>query len=373
MQSTRKGERNKRSRAAEAAFRDYVSSRGAELLDDWLGAIAWHRVRCAAGHECRIKPNKMHRNRLCQTCEPVKRKSDSVRAEADFRKRLELAGVELLEPWLGTKFPHRARCQEGHDCLPHPNEVLRGGGACVACSGRDTQVAAEAFRRKLEELGCTLLDTRWRGTAHRYLIRCAQGHEGRKRPSLVTSGGRPCSVCSGRDSATAEAAFRSTVRELGGEVLEAVWLGVNRPHRVRCVRGHFSTPLPGNVHRGQGLCQKCRGLEWTAFYVVTGARGVKLGVTSRDGSQRLNAHKRDGYHQVVRLILDLPDGEALTVERVCLNAMADAGIAPIRGREYFPPEALPVAIDIVDGWFPEISKGRPDTGRKSFGLSGIAA
>jgi hypothetical protein len=42
------------------------------------------------------------------------------------------------------------------------------------------------------------------------------------------------------------------------------------------------------------------------FYIVIGPRGLKLGISSGDGSQRLAEHRRNGYVQTARLWAGLP-------------------------------------------------------------------
>ncbi|MGX6605672.1 hypothetical protein ACWKSP_26590 [Micromonosporaceae bacterium Da 78-11] len=91
-------------------------------------------------------------------------------------------------------------------------------------------------------------------------------------------------------------------------------------------------------------------MTWDVFYIVAGENGIKLGVSSGDAKFRLGTHRLDGYAEVVRLLVGLPGDEAPTLERTCISAMSDAGIPPNRGREYFPLDALPIAVDIADGW-----------------------
>lgn len=352
MQTTPARPRDKRSRAAEATFRQYLLDQNAKLLDDWLGVTAWHDVRCPSGHEVRIQPYKVSRlARICRACKPTsERSSRSYQSEAKFRKRLVELGAELLGEWCGAAKPHRVRCAAGHECFPKANDVINGSGACSACSGRDTLQAEIKFRGILSETGCTLLESRWLGATRPHLIRCGRGHEMRKVPTLVIQGGRPCRACSGRDPATSFADFCSAVAKLGGQVLEEGWLGAEVPHRVRCAKGHLITPRPKPVLGGSGICRQCTWGTWDAFYVVSGIGGIKLGVTSGDPRPRLGIHRLAGYSDVVRLLVDLPMNGALTLERACLAAMADARIPPVRGREYFPSDALPIAVDIVDGW-----------------------
>jgi hypothetical protein len=58
-------------------------------------------------------------------------------------------------------------------------------------------------------------------------------------------------------SRKAEAAFRARVEELGGVLLESVWLGSTQPHRVRCPEGHEVAPRPQSLKAGNGLCSRC--------------------------------------------------------------------------------------------------------------------
>lgn len=50
--------------------------------------------------------------------------------------------------------------------------------------------------------------------------------------------------------------FRRRIAELGGTVLEQAWLGGRTPHRVRCAAGHISSPTPANV-KNHRICQIC--------------------------------------------------------------------------------------------------------------------
>lgn len=65
-------------------------------------------------------------------------------------------------------------------------------------------------------------------------------------------------------SLAAEAAFRARLSELGAELVEPAWLGVDRPHRVRCAAGHDCTPMPGHVNAGHGPCKRCRAITTNA-------------------------------------------------------------------------------------------------------------
>lgn len=284
---------------AEAAFRARLEELGATLLEErWLGSYKPHRVRCAAGHECRTWPSGVSRSRgICRTCGGKEgAKTRVAAAEAAFRARVEAQGGTVLEPgWLGTNKPHRVRCALGHECSPSPSNLQRGKGICR--------------------------------------------------------------ICAGRDPAAAEVAFRARVEELGGIVLEPTWRGCSVPHQVTCAAGHKSTPRPNGVLFGQGICRTCAGKTWDTFYVVVDAvnEHLKFGVTSGDSRPRLRDHARDGFDTVLRLATGLPGDAAPELERQILAALRDAGEHPVRGREYFPLQVQALVLDLVDN-HPAVSR-----------------
>lgn len=200
----------------------------------------------------------------------------------------------------------------------------------------------QAFRDHLAAAGATLLDTSWLGARAPHRVRCAAAHEVQVRPNNVANGQGICRVCSGRDSAAAETAFRTALDLVGATLLDTSWLGKDTPHRIRCAAGHLVSPTPGSVQRGNGVCRACSGSVWDVFYVVTGPAGVKFGVTSGDPRSRLADHRRDGYTAVAALHTGLAD--ALDVERRCRTELAAAGLAPVRGREYYGADALPLVL-----------------------------
>ena len=175
------------------------------------------------------------------------RARDPIAAEANFRMRIaELGGVVLEPEWLGSQAPHRCRCIQGHECRPYPSRVQQGSGICRTCAGQDTDVARDAFYKR--------------------------------------------------------------VAELGGTVLEPEWLGSHKLHRCRCAEGHECKPRPSHVQGGVGICQICAWSEQDALYVTRNpATGcVKFGITNRDGRLRLKVHRTHGYTELLRLETGLP-------------------------------------------------------------------
>jgi hypothetical protein len=159
-----------------------------------------------------------------------------------------------------------------------------------------------------------------------------------------------CKICGRNDSATAEAAFRARVADLGGVPLYSEWRGVKQGHHVRCPSGHDSYPWPGNLAQGGGLCRRCSGRFWDAFYVVTSPYAIKFGITSGDPRPRLSNHAQAGFVTVERLLTDLPGSIAPETEAAVISALALAREEPIRGREYFDISCLALVLDIADSF-----------------------
>jgi len=278
-------------------------------------------------------------------------RSSSIKSEAEFRARLAELGAILLEPYGGSKHPHRAQCAAGHQCTPRPNDIQQGVGVCRVCSGLDPATAEAAFRARLAELGAVLLEPRWLGSLVPHRVRCAAGHESAPAPHAIQRGQGICRACVGHDPATAEAAFRNLMAMLGAMILEP-YKSTHAPIRIRCAAGHVSSPRPGDVLGGTGACRSCAGKLWDAFYVVADleADRIKFGITSGDPRPRLGDHRRDGYLTSVRLLTGLPGDVAPGIERAALAALDLAGIKPIRGREYYDASALAVVLDIADNY-----------------------
>lgn len=338
-----------RSRACRDKFYARLAELEAVCLEPaWLGAHVPHRVSCCQGHDCRPRPSDVNRGKgVCPQCAG----NYLGRSEPAFNERLvELGATRLGTAWVNVDTPIHVRCANGHDCWPRPGGVIRGGGVCADCAGNTLATGEARFRLRLAEIGAVLLEP-YHGMHSPHRLRCSEGHECSPNPHGVIAGQGPCLICARKDPATAEAAFNARLTEMGAVQVEPTWLGVSSPHHVRCAQGHDCYPRPNNVRSGEGICRECAGLVWDVFYVVVDAAcNVKFGISSGDARPRLRAHKRSGYTKVVRLYSNLPDDVALTTERSVKSTLRLADITPIRGREYFGPEALAVVLDIVDGY-----------------------
>ncbi|MER7477452.1 GIY-YIG nuclease family protein [Streptomyces sp. NPDC126510] len=191
---------------------------------------------------------------------PRRRRPESYEAEAKFRARLEALDAKLLDPYLGSKAKHRVICSEGHECTPKAERVIAGGGVCRICSGCDSATAWATFKTRVEELGGTVVEPSWRGVGVKHEIRCKEGHTSYPYPGRVAQGVGICRVCAGLDPAEAVRQLLVRLDEIGAVLLDP-YRSANKPVRFRCAEGHEFTGRPAVVVRSPHVCRVCAGLD----------------------------------------------------------------------------------------------------------------
>lgn len=332
----------------EARFRQRVAELGGTVVGEYVSTKAKVTVRCAAGHEHNAYPGNITRKgaSLCNTCVHGTRKLETFKR---FRSAVESQGGTVVGEYVNSGTGVAVRCKEGHPGNPVPSNVLSGSGFCKTCVGHSADVAEGKFLVQVGKLGCTLIGS-YAGAHTPVKMLCPKGHECSPTPQSIRRGQGPCSRC-GHRSDEVETRFRKRVAELGGSVV-GEYVNSTTPVRVQCKEGHENQPTPGYINRGGGICATCAGRIFDAFYVLHNPEAgiVKIGITSIDGIRRLREHRRDGFTEVLRTFTDLPDGEAKGLEDELLNLMKLAGVAPVRGREYFPDTVRSVVLGVVDDW-----------------------
>lgn len=180
---------------AEMAFKSHLMAMGATpIYTKWLGVNHPHVVRCAVGHECKPYPSNVQQGQgICRICAGQDTVAAEIAFRAHL---MAIGATTLFDKWLGAGRPHLIRCAAGHECSPRPNKVRLGQGICRVCAQRDPATAERHFLNRLKAMGATPLYEKWMGNQRPHLVRCAAGHECSPRPKGVQQGQGICAVCS---------------------------------------------------------------------------------------------------------------------------------------------------------------------------------
>lgn len=205
-----------------------------------------------------------------------RRRANSVAAEQSFRARVtELGGIVVEPHWLGSMKPHRVVCPRGHECRPTPNNILQGHGMCRRCAGNDSASAEVAFRAHVADLGGQVIGQYVSNHAPVDCV-CPNGHSCRPMPSNIRNRKGMCRTCAGQDTATAEAAFRARIADLGGQIV-GEWKGSKVSVECVCPQGHLATPTPNCIQQGDGMCRLCARTDSAQAESAFRARVADLG------------------------------------------------------------------------------------------------
>jgi hypothetical protein len=278
-----------------------------------------------------------------------------------FYARIAELGGTVIDEWKGSNTPHHVICANGHDCYPCPANIYRGRQKpCLTCIGRTSSAAWADFVNEVESYGGTVIEENWLGSKIPHRCICPKGHETAVFPNHVRTEGVACRVCQ-YSKKSSEPISRATYERFiqilaeNGAHLIGEWKGVGKPHHVRCVNNHDCYPHPNSILHGQGICIKCAGRIWDVFYIVHNrhANRIKFGITSGDPRARLANHRAFGYAEQICVLTNLPGEFAKSIEDECRIALRNHGFTPIRGREYFNADALPVILATVEALAPQ--------------------
>jgi hypothetical protein len=245
------------SKTAEQNFRNRIRELGGQVVGEYKGNKKYVKCICPNGHECNIKPNGSTQQGGGM-CKTCSG-HDSKIAEENFRKRIEELGGRVIGEYVRNSAPIECICPEGHECKTLPNGIQQGGGMCIICSGKDSKTVEDTFRKRIEELGGRVIGEY---TGAKFFIDCVcpEGHNCRTTPYHIKSGGYMCKICSGHDPKTAEDNFRKRVTELGGRVI-GEYITSSTPIECICVSGHICYSLPSGLQQGRGMCSTCSGYD----------------------------------------------------------------------------------------------------------------
>ena len=239
----------------------------------------------------------------------------------------------------------------------HRNTIARH----IAIPNRRAERSWEVFLKNVTDRGGVVLEDSWLGAATPHRVKCCMGHTVFPTPSNIKRRTTFCRLCAGRDPIVGKTRFLDLLEEHGATPQFSIWKGWLHSYRIRCSKGHITYPWACAVLRGCGVCRFCYVLH-DCLYIVSHSvlPQFKFGITSGDTRPRLNDHRRNGYDKVILLVTKIKDDMASQTEKAICLALYEAGYKPIHGREYYDVSALPIALDIADGWLLS-SKNRLDS------------
>jgi hypothetical protein len=183
--------------------------------------------------------------------------------------------------------------------------------------------AWENFQVHIAELGGVVVESVWLGAMKPHRCICPNGHEYTPRPADIQQGRRACVICAGNYFGAGSAEFNAKIFELGGHIVESTWLGNDIPHRCICPNGHECAPRPGDIQQGQGMCRTC-AFTYDRVYIVAHPLGWgKIGVAS--GVRRIREHISRGY-ELVEQFSSLPPELPLRIEKSTLRWIRSKGV-----------------------------------------------
>lgn len=277
---------------------------------------------------------------------------DSQRAWSQFRYRIEFYGGTVLEKeWKGNNSKHHIKCKNGHDSYIRPRQVTADGkGICGKCVIETISHQAWLnFIELIEKQGGKVIEPKWKGNNIKHRVICKNGHNCNPKPGSIQQGQGMCEACANRSPDISKEKFYKKVNELGGIPLENdAWWGNNVGIKIQCMVGHVHTIIPKNLLSGGIICREIYSQEFTVVYVVRNHFAVKYGITSGNGTERITDHINNGFTIIERKYQNLPIGLPIIIERSVKLVLTNNGFYPIRGREYYNIECLPLILNTID-------------------------
>lgn len=235
---------------------------GAQCLDPaWKGRQARYRFRCGAGHQWTqgLKEIKVS----CPDCTSEARRRRLLVQEGLQRLQKLAAdhgGVCLSTEYGGGRLRYRFRCAEGHEWDTAGDSVVRGTW-CRRCSFAEARVRGrtrdglQRLQQAAKKRGGVCLSPRYEGTAQRYAVRCAQGHEWQAFGASILKGAW-CQKCAFEKRRLTIEEARQVARERGGQCLSDIYRSWDTKMSWVCHQGHHWHTTFGLIRQGH-WCPEC--------------------------------------------------------------------------------------------------------------------
>lgn len=181
-------------------LRRLAAERGGDCLsDEYHGARAKYRWRCAEGHEWDARFQNVREGSWCPKCAQagaVRLNLDALKAVAEARGGRCHAAEEITDRWAHVEFS----CAKGHRFQTSPFVVYYKDSWCPTCAlaemDKPSRLDKGALREAAEINGGTCLSDEYVNIVSVYRWRCAKGHEFECSLQNIRFNGTWCPSCS---------------------------------------------------------------------------------------------------------------------------------------------------------------------------------
>jgi len=326
-----------------------LSSRGIELIGEYLNNRTKSSFKCLFGHRWITTPDSVMGGKGCPVC------SGNLPLNAEIvNERIEARGLKLLGAYKNHQTKTLFKCANGHQWMAKPNFIL-GGGGCAICSGNSV-LNRDAINLKLKGRGIELIGD-YLNARTPTKFRCPKGHEWAGITDNILNKDSGCPHCSGIH-VLSEELVNERLADRGISLIGS-YKSVETKTKFRCLEGHEWMATPSNILRGRG-CPSCTvfGTNNDALYIwkalgltFNGTQVYKVGVTSaRLSDTRIKHVARKASVEYEIVVLKEVAGGATETEakllRMGVNPLYEGFVGCTEFRAFSEPELLE-ALSII--------------------------
>ena len=238
------------------AARNFADRYGGRCLNSYVNAHIKMRWQCEKGHIWEAVVGNIARGHWCPSC------SGNRKLTIEQMQQLAVArrGKCLSLKYLGNLRKLRWQCAKGHVWETIP-EVIRRGGWCPTCVGRNT-ITIQSLQDIAKTRGGACLSTVYRGPKVKLPWRCDKGHTWEALPSAVKRGNW-CGECRGGKRKTIYG-IQHIAEERGGKCLSSQYVNAFTKLKFACKKGHVWQSQPASIRSGT-WCPMCAGNQKLAI------------------------------------------------------------------------------------------------------------
>lgn len=162
----------------------------------------------------------------------------------------------LSDTYINSKTAMMFECSIGHMRIASPATYVRNPLACSKCPTPSFIEAKLKFETLMTELGYIIIGE-YKGCHVAVECLCEKNHKCHPIPSNVKKGQGICNKCLNRCPDQAATNFYNTIRENFHGIIIGEYINNSSPIECLCVNTHLCYPIPSSIQQGQGICKKC--------------------------------------------------------------------------------------------------------------------